>query len=74
QGSGKVQGHLIGGCIDVLEMLKGTEVWPSSDMWKDGILFLETSEDKPEPTYLECWLRNYGAQGILQNINGIVFG
>ncbi|WP_414632894.1 hypothetical protein [Clostridium sp. UBA7339] len=74
QGSGKVQGHLIGGCIDVLEMLKGTEVWPSSDKWKDGILFLETSEDKPEPTYVEYWLRNYGAQGILQNINGIVFG
>lgn len=74
QGSGKVQGHLIGGCVDVLEMLKGTVIWPDIHLWKGGILFLETSEDKPEPTYLECWLRNYGSQGILQSINGIVFG
>ncbi len=74
QGSGKVQGHLIGGCIDVLEMIKGTEIWPDLKTWKGGILFLETSEDKPEPTYVEYWLRNYGAQGILKNINGIVFG
>lgn len=74
QGSGRVQGHLIGGCIDVLEMLKGTEVWPDVKLWKNGILFLETSEDKLEPTYVEYWLRNYGAQGILQNINGIIFG
>lgn len=74
QGSGKVQGHLIGGCIDVLEMLKGTEVWPEIEIWKDGILFLETSEDKAEPTYVEYWLRNYGAQGILQNVKGIIVG
>lgn len=74
QGSGKVQGHLIGGCIDVLEMLKETEVWPEIEIWKDGILFLETSEDKPEPAYVKYWLRNYGAQGILQNIKGIIVG
>lgn len=27
-GKGKVQGPLIGGCIEVLEMIKGTILWP----------------------------------------------
>ncbi len=74
QGSGIVKGRLIGGCIDVLEMLKGTELWPDADCWKDSILFFETSEDKPEPAYFEYWLRNYGSQGILSGAKGIIFG
>jgi len=37
-------------------------------------LFFETSEDTPEPDYLEYWLRNYGTQGILQNIKAILWG
>lgn len=74
QGSGIAKGQLIGGCIEVLEMLKGTEVWPSMEMWDNAILFFETSEDKPEPAYFEYWLRNYGSLGILQKANGIIFG
>lgn len=74
QGKGKVSGHLVGGCIEVLEMAKGTELWPEKNIWKDAILFLETSEDKPSPKYVEYWLRNYGSQGIFNKINGIVFG
>ncbi|MDF2557035.1 MAG: LD-carboxypeptidase family protein [Bacillales bacterium] len=74
QGNGKVQGRLIGGCMEVLEMLKGTILWPELDTFKEGILFLETSEDKPDPTYVGYWLRNYGSQGILQNIKAIIWG
>lgn len=74
QGSGTVRGRLIGGCIEVLEMLKGTEIWPDKDEWNGTILFFETSEDKPDPTYFEYWLRNYGSQGILSRANGIIFG
>ncbi|MGL5347522.1 MAG: S66 family peptidase [Peptostreptococcaceae bacterium] len=74
QGSGIVRGHLIGGCIEVLEMLKGTEVWPSKEMWDNAILFFETSEDTPEPKYLEYWLRNYGSQGVFDRVSGIIFG
>lgn len=73
QGSAVVQGRLIGGCIEVLEFAKGTSLWPEESYWKDSILFFETSEDLPEPSYIEYWLRNYGSQGILQNIKGIVF-
>lgn len=74
KGNGKVRGNLVGGCIEVLEMIKGTKIWPEEDMWNDAILFLETSEDIPSPTYLEYWLINYGSQGILQKVNGIIFG
>ncbi|MFJ5772195.1 S66 peptidase family protein [Psychrobacillus sp. NPDC093180] len=74
QGNGVVQGTLIGGCIEVLEFAKGTALWPNDAYWKDSILFFETSEEMPEPTYIEYWLRNYGAQGILQKAKGIIFG
>ncbi|HLR51980.1 MAG TPA: S66 peptidase family protein [Candidatus Avamphibacillus sp.] len=73
QGSGVVQGRLIGGCIGVLEFAKGTMIWPDSSYWKDSILFFETSEEKPEPEQITRWLRNYAAQGILHQANGIIF-
>jgi len=74
QGKGKVQGTLIGGCLEVLEMIKGTQVWPKLKVWENSILFFETSEEKPTPTYVEYWLRNYGSMGILQKAKGIIFG
>ncbi|MFC7687076.1 S66 peptidase family protein [Ureibacillus sp. GCM10028918] len=74
QGSGVVQGHLIGGCIEVLEIAKGTELWPEKIYWENSILFFETSEDKPAPDFIKYWLRNYATQGILKKTNGIIFG
>lgn len=74
QGFGSVQGKLIGGCADVLEFLKGTTLWPSADVWNGAVLFLETSEERPSPNTLKYWLRNYGAQNILKNLQGIIFG
>ncbi len=74
QGKHIVQGRLIGGCIEVLEMAKQTKLWPDDKVWDGAILFLETSEDMPEPSYVEYWLRNYGTQGILNKINGIIWG
>lgn len=74
RGSSVARGHLIGGCLEVLEMLKGTDYWPGLDMWKDSILFFETSEDMPKPGLLRYWLRNYAALGILQVAKGVIFG
>ena len=73
QGKGIAQGRLIGGCIEVLEFAKGTSLWPDKAYFKDSILFFETSEDLPIPANIEYWLRNYGTQGILQEVNGIIF-
>ncbi|WP_074598284.1 S66 family peptidase [Sediminibacillus halophilus] len=74
QGKGRVQGRLIGGCIEVLEFAKQTILWPDEEYWEDSILFFETSEEKPEPDFIKYWLRNYAAQGILGKAKGIIFG
>lgn len=74
RGDKSVQGTLIGGCMEVLEIIKGTELWPELDVWKGSILFLETSEEKTAPLYIERWLRGYAAMGILDVVNGIILG
>ncbi len=73
QGKETAKGRLIGGCIDVLDMINGTTLWPHIDDWDETILFLETSEEKPSPSQVIYWLRNFGAQGILKKIKGILF-
>ena len=73
-GNGTVQGRLLGGCIDVFMMAIGTKIWPSLEAWKDTILFIETSEDKPLPDFIKWTFRNLAAQGILKVIKGIVVG
>lgn len=73
-GNGLAQGHLLGGCIDVFMMAIGTKIWPALEKWKDSILFIETSEDKPSPDFIKWTFRNLAAQGILKVINGIVVG
>lgn len=74
QGSGVVNGKILGGCIDVFPMMVGTEIWPSIQEWKDKILLLETSEEKPSPDIVTYYLRNLGAQGIFNVIKGIIVG
>ena len=73
QGRSVSQGHLIGGCFEVLDWLRGTEFWPELDVSQDGILFLETSEDAPSPEVVKYGLRAYAALGILHRLSGILF-
>jgi muramoyltetrapeptide carboxypeptidase LdcA involved in peptidoglycan recycling len=72
QGKGVVTGHLIGGCAEVLEMLKGTAWWPPLDYWDGAIFFYETSEESPSSHYIRYWLRNFAAQGILHRLSGML--
>lgn len=55
-------------------MFIGTKIWPSINDWENKILFLETSEDEVPPDYIEYYLRNLIAQGIIDKINGIIIG
>lgn len=73
QGNATVQGELLGGCIEVLEMMKATDFWPPKDFWKDKIFFLETSEEKPSIHYVDHVLRNYGILGVFNQISGFIF-
>lgn len=72
QGEGIARGHLIGGCAEVLEMVKGTAWWPGLDHWRGAILFYETSEDAPPAKLIRYALRNLAAQGILGVLSGIL--
>lgn len=72
--NGAVEGRLVGGCMEVLEMLKGTEWWPSPRTWEGAVLYFETSELAPELWQVEDWLRNYASQGILTRAAGMLFG
>lgn len=74
QGTGIRQGHLIGGCLEVLDFLRGTDFWPEPAAWQNAILFLETSEDAPPPALLKYILRSYASMGILHGLSGILFG
>jgi muramoyltetrapeptide carboxypeptidase LdcA involved in peptidoglycan recycling len=74
QGEGRVQGRLFGGCAETMEMMKGTRFWPEPEFWRDRILFLETSEDKPAPETVGYWLRNYGVQGVFDRVSGVLIG
>lgn len=72
QGNQPAEGHLIGGCLEVLDMLCGTPGWPEIALWRGAVLALETSEDVPPPAQVGYWLRNYAAQGILQDLAGLL--
>lgn len=74
QGAGVARGRLIGGCLEILEFLRGTSLWPDEDAFRGAILFLETSEEAPSPTVLSRALRVYAAMGVLWKISGILFG
>lgn len=74
QGMHKVQGQLIGGCVEVLEFLKGTRFWFENSDWNNKILFVETSEEMMPPHLFLRILRNYAAQGVFQKISGLIMG
>ena len=74
QGSGAVEGELLGGCLDVFIELFGTGIWPSKDEWAGKIMFLETSEEDMSCEYLTWTLRGLAAQGLFDVIRGIIVG
>jgi muramoyltetrapeptide carboxypeptidase LdcA involved in peptidoglycan recycling len=73
QGDGVAEGRLLGGCLDVLEFLRGTPVWPGPERWRGAILFLETSEEGCPPRNVVRFLRSLAAMGYLRELAGILF-
>lgn len=73
-GTGNGRGHLIGGCLEVFNNLRGTQYFPEISDFKDAILFFETSECYLDPEILEDYLRAMSVIGLFEHINGIVIG
>ncbi|MBU3655725.1 MAG: LD-carboxypeptidase [Alphaproteobacteria bacterium] len=67
------KGRLIGGCLEVIQFLNNTQLWPNLSTWDQAILFLETSEEGIEPYAVTRFMRNLAAQGILKRLSGILF-
>ena len=74
QDSGEVKGTLFGGCVEVLDWLRGSSYWPSAESLQGAVLFLETSEDAPPPSRLREFIRSLAAMGVLEKLGGILFG
>lgn len=68
---GQAKGHLIGGCLESLQHLRGTEYWPE---WDDAIFFFEPSEGRPTPETIDGILMDYQNMGVLDKINGMIIG
>jgi muramoyltetrapeptide carboxypeptidase LdcA involved in peptidoglycan recycling len=71
-GAEPVTGELIGGCGEVLEIAKGTSIWPADDEWDGAVFLLETSEEAPGPDIVLHWLRGYLGLGVLQRIGALL--
>jgi muramoyltetrapeptide carboxypeptidase LdcA involved in peptidoglycan recycling len=69
-----VEGTLIGGCLESLELLRGTRFWPEMEEWRDAIFFFETSEDKPPPERVDGMLMDYENMGVLERLGGLLVG
>lgn len=73
-GSGKVCGELLGGCIYTFIDMIGTVLWPSVEVWKNKILMIETSDNGNILEVVKWILHNLEAQGVLSVIKGIIVG
>lgn len=72
-GTQLARGRLIGGCFDMFaDIMSGTLIYPDLEAFEGSILFLETSEDMVPPAIFGYWMRNLGARGILERINGLL--
>jgi muramoyltetrapeptide carboxypeptidase LdcA involved in peptidoglycan recycling len=69
--TGQAEGHLLGGCIESLNHLRGTRFWPD---WSGAIFFWETSEEKPAPQTIDAMLMDYENMGVLEQISGMLVG
>lgn len=68
---GVAEGELVGGCIESLQHLRGTDFWPDLE---GRILFLETSEGKPSPARVDGILMDYENMGVMDQISGLLLG
>lgn len=74
QGQGVHRGRLLGGCLEVMDWLRGTDHFPPATDWQDAILFFETSEEAPSTEQLKRMLRPLAALGVLKHLSGILVG
>lgn len=73
-GDGVARGRLWGGCLETLEMIKGTAWWPEPADWAGAVLLLEGSEEIPPPEAYRRALRSWIAGGRLEHASALLLG
>ena len=87
RGYGVVHGRLLGGCLDSFYDLLTTtrypdeqrvanrfDLIPKAEAWRGKILFIETSDEQPEPRLFQRMLRRLRQAGILTNTAAVIVG
>lgn len=74
QGDGTVRGELFGGCLEVLDWIRGTSAWPVGADWDGRLLLLEPSEEQPGEDQWRRILRSLGASGVFDRVAGVLLG
>lgn len=86
-GTGVVEGRLLGGCLDSLhEMLaygryddqpkiyEQYPIFPERADWRGKVVFIETSEEKPEPAKLRQMMETLEKAGVLDEAAALIIG
>ena len=87
KGKSKFEGKILGGCIetifnifenyrfeDTVSICRKYDIFPSLEQWKDKILLLETSENKPSPAFYKKMIGALNEYGIFGVISGLIVG
>ena len=87
QGRSRFSGKILGGCIDSLFdifnneryedtvlMCQKYQLFPSKEDWKDKILLIETSEEKPTPVRYQKQLEALKSTGVFDVVSGVLVG
>ena len=87
RGNAKFEGKILGGCLesifdifdnsryeDTVYLCQKYEIFPSLDEWKNKILLLETSEEKPKPELFRKMILKLEEYGIFDVISGLIIG
>lgn len=69
-----VTGRLEGGCLEVLDWLRGTWAWPEPAAFDGALLAIETSEENPSALAVGRMLRGLGVLGVLDRVAAVLVG
>ncbi|MBF1294740.1 MAG: LD-carboxypeptidase [Parvimonas sp.] len=87
RGNARFEGQILGGCLetifdifdntryeDSVYLCKKYEIFPSLEEWKNKILLLETSEERPKPELFRKMILKLQEYGIFDVISGLIVG
>lgn len=87
RGNAKFEGKILGGCLesifdifdnsryeDTVYLCQKYNLFPSLDEWKNKILLLETSEERPKPELFRKMILKLEEYGIFDVVSGLIIG